>query len=568
MGPEASGRALFAEYNRAVDLSEHVVAVLPLAFRRVREGGVEISAWAAKTIERVFEAGRQFSFDWTRYERLFRYHTKSLSEARRPTKSLERFLVAHRNALRQRIADIPNSLDKARDALLGMVDAEYFRKSEQAYDAMALLHDQIADETVATVVREWKMEAKEHYEQHKNDPIPWGDIFWVSRDFMETTDGVSRYRFRERFEIGEFEPAFDEVERMMAGALLEGSSGREAAFMPFWGDQYLTGVARNLWLVSRSRRMPLRISVYVDMALRRVGALQYADGWWTDFMTTELAGKDAKDGVERSRYLPSIYTTALCSVVLVKLSGSNELMEKGAAGARWLLERQNPDGSWSVPRGAAGKVVLRPDIFVTLLCLEAIVRSGIANVGNSVDLGREWVLARQDELGMWRHESFPGPFLTVLVLEFLETQRLVGVNLGGYMSTAKGFLQMATRLLTEGNPNSRRLATISAYHGIEAFLYGVLSLVTVNVRIFDGSETIGMRKALKRFQSHLQQLGRIGRNEVVLFRNDLDRLAYLRDQVVHKSIDVAESECRELVDRAMDFVSAYSAQFLGKDLFA
>jgi hypothetical protein len=77
-----------------------------------------------------------------------------------------------------------------------------------------------------------------------------------------------------------------------------------------------------------------------------------------------------------------------------------------------------------------------------------------------------------------------------------------------------------------------------------------------------------MRKALTKFQSDLQNSGIIKRDQVVSFRNSLDRLAYLRDQVVHKAIDITQGECRTLIDDALRFVSEYSLKIYGFDIFA
>jgi hypothetical protein len=76
-----------------------------------------------------------------------------------------------------------------------------------------------------------------------------------------------------------------------------------------------------------------------------------------------------------------------------------------------------------------------------------------------------------------------------------------------------------------------------------------------------------MKEALNQFQTYLQQKG-IKSSEVVLSRNSLDRLAYLRDQVVHKAIDVTESECCSLIDDAASFITKYSLQIFGFDVLS
>ena len=76
-----------------------------------------------------------------------------------------------------------------------------------------------------------------------------------------------------------------------------------------------------------------------------------------------------------------------------------------------------------------------------------------------------------------------------------------------------------------------------------------------------------MRKALTAFQSYLQDKGIIKRNKIVLYRNSLDRLAYLRDELVHKGIEITRSTCRPLIDDVIKFVSYYSKEIFDFDMF-
>lgn len=109
-----------------------------------------------------------------------------------------------------------------------------------------------------------------------------------------------------------------------------------------------------------------------------------------------------------------------------------------------------------------------------------------------------------------------------------------------------------------------RLAIVSALQGIEAFLYAVLSHPSVNIKVFESpSKTIRMGKALTRFQTYLQNEGELRRNKVIPYRNSLDSLAYLRDQVVHKAIDITEPTSRPLVTDALEFARRYSMEIFG-----
>ena len=112
------------------------------------------------------------------------------------------------------------------------------------------------------------------------------------------------------------------------------------------------------------------------------------------------------------------------------------------------------------------------------------------------------------------------------------------------------------------------MTIIAVFQGIEAFLYSILKDPKLNISIFDKPDkTIGMKKALNKFQTYLQNEGDIKNNEVIKYRNSLDQLVYLRDQIVHKGIDVSKKECHSLIDDAFKFVSEYSNKIFHYSIF-
>jgi len=566
-------KPLYAEYFLSIELLSDIRNILPWPYLQI-DGKRVSKANPEPILQSIWEKAKKLGINQSHFGRLLATHIKSLIARKRPTKSLENFVISHIKEVEDRISTIPNTLDKARDALLALIEVEAlkdFMETDQVYDAMVLLRGRVPPEIIKKVVRNWKKEAKLYQEEvRKGLYSEASDIFWVSRDFMETIDGVSRYRFREYFGIGEFEPASAEVESMLGFFLMEGTSGAEAITVQFWGDVKLTSVAFDLWLASRSRNLPNRIRDVVNIALRRIATWQSQEGWWTDFQLAEPPGKDPRTGLERSKFLPNTYLTALCSLDLLKLSISEPMRKKGILGARWLLEKQNPDGSWSREYISKNGIEVKPDIFVTLLALEAIARSGIENLDHSIKLGADWIIQQQNNLGMWDDEGFPFPFMTVIVLEFLESiqsKALYPNRFDPYLSMSKGFLNRSIQFSLEENSNSHRLAIIAAFQGIEAFLYSLLA--TLNIKIFEKkNKTIGMSKALTLFQEYLQKKKEIKQNEVIPHRNSLDRLAYLRDEVVHKAVDVTQEECRLLVEEALKFASEYSFKIFGFDIFA
>ena len=519
-------------------------------------------------IQKVTLKAERLDLDKPKFNELLSEHVNILISGKEKSKLLENFILDYIVSVKKKISEIPNSNQKAFDALEALIKLEFYKENNQVYDAIILLESEFSPNLISKIVCFWKEEAL-YYKEHHKSSYPEGDIFWVSRDFMENIDGISRYRFREFFNIGEFEPVFTTVESMLASSLLEGSSGFEALAASFWGDTKLTSIAHDLWFISRSNNITNRIRDFVNIALRRISYSQFPEGCWSDFQVSEQAGINSETRLEYSRYLPCTYTTALCSLNLLKLAISEPFKQKGVLGAKWLLNKQNQDGSWSQRHIKNNEFVYEPDVFLTLLALEVISRSGIENVEHTINLGIDYIKKQQNELGMWEDNGFPFPFMTVLVLEFLMSNPQYIKQLDSYLSMSKDFLNRSIQFSLEDNSNSHRLAVITAFQGIEAFLYSILSQPNVNIKIFEkANETIGMRKALTKFQEYLQNKGIIKRNEVVSFRNSLDSLAYIRDQVVHKGISVNRQTCRPLVNDALKFAIKYSYEIYGYNIWS
>jgi len=558
-------KAIFVEYFRSQKLLYDIRNSLSLFFLTIRgekvPTGIEPAGIEPEPlIESIKDEAKKLKFDQARFKRLLTRHINALTAGRKPTKTLENLIRSHCEGIRDEISNIPNTLDKARASLLALIEVDGFLDTDQVCDAMVFLSDRIHPQFVTHVVDSWKEEEKKYRERYK-DTISFIDhIFWTSRDFMEDLDGISRYRFREHFDIGEFEQAFKGVEETSKALLTEACFFMEDIHSPIHGDEHLTRIAYELWLVSRSRRLVNRLKDRVDMILRVIARWQHDAGWWSGL---------ALDSSGKRQFLPDTYTTALFSLDILKLSDSRSRSQQGVLGAKWLLGKQDPDGSWSRGQILNRESTLEPDIFTSLLALEALVRSGIENIDHSIKQGIEWIMQQQNELGMWEDKAFPFPFLTVLVLEFLESKDFLPTKLKPYQSMSKGLINRSIQLSLEDGVDSYRLAIIAAFHGIEAFLYSVLDDPKVNIKIFTGAnETIGMRKALIQFQTYLQDEDKIKRNEVISHRNSLDRLAYVRDQIVHKAIGVDQEECRHLVDKALRFMAKYSLEIFGFDIFA
>lgn len=556
---QQSAKEAYIEYFRTRGLLREVVEILPLKVAR-HNGKRRTDKDLKPLVESIRKQAEDIGIAGKLFERFLGLTLDGLLEGTSP-RALANHVQAHADRVRRRIYAVPNSLDKAHDALRALVEVDDWR-TDQEYDAFVLLSGEISKSQISREIDKWKKDAKHHEAEGRASQTA---IFWNSLDNFEDIDGVSRYRFREHFHFAEFASAFSEVESMFESNIAPAVAGM-SEMRDIHGSSELKVVCYELWLASRSARLCNRIENAVSLALENVAVLQSPEGWWAD--TDVLVESNNSDITRRPRYLPSAYLTALCTINLLKLSIKDSERESGILGARWLLPRQNVDGSWSRERIAGNRIEYQPGIFVTVLVLEALIRSGISNIQHSIDSGMQWLLGQQQDFGTWDDEGFPTPFMTVLVLELSRLRQTYHAALNHYQSICRGFMFRSRRLIMEDNANSRRLAVIACYHGLEAFLYSLLSHPSINVPIFmnKSDKTIGMREALREFESHVQKAANT--TQAVLNRNSLDRLAYLRDQIVHKAIDVTESECKGLVFDAQEFVEKYSLQVFHFDVLS
>lgn len=333
-----SSKELYLEYFLCQELLHRIINYLPFWCEPINDRKVIMNLDAKERIENLLNIDKRLDLNQSRFKELLISHINASAKGEKPSKSLENYVNSYLTKIENKIHNISNDLDKAYNVLLGLIEAEIsvteYPEPDQIYDAMVLLDDKIHSDIIEKVLCDWKERFKSYKEKTKDSRTLGGDIFWTSRDFQETIDGVSRYKFCEHFEIGEFESTLNDVEGMLAGSLLDGSSGNEAIAVSFFGDTKLTSISFDLWLISRSRNFPNRIRDFVNLALKRIANNQFMEGYWTDFTRIEKSKKNSKNGIMQSKYLPSIYTTALCSLNLLKLSISDPMRNKGVLGAK------------------------------------------------------------------------------------------------------------------------------------------------------------------------------------------------------------------------------------------
>jgi hypothetical protein len=79
----------------------------------------------------------------------------------------------------------------------------------------------------------------------------------------------------------------------------------------------------------------------------------------------------------------------------------------------------------------------------------------------------------------------------------------------------------------------------------------------------DSTTTIGFREALRDFQEQLKSKKALKVNDIVPLRSQLESLAHIRDEIIHKAADVTEASVRPLIEIAWQFASKYARKIFG-----
>jgi len=198
-----SVRKLFAQYFRCKNLICLVQAILPLPFLDVTGKGRRQLDEPSALIEPLVLKAERLDIDQTRFKKALKKQVDALAAGKAPTGDLDSLLLAYQRELEDRIRQVSNTLDKARAALLALVDVEAYAETDQVYEAMVTLDDRLRPEAIAKVVRRWKQAGSGKREREADRWSAEDDIWWTSLDNRKSIDAVSRYRFRDHFAIGE-----------------------------------------------------------------------------------------------------------------------------------------------------------------------------------------------------------------------------------------------------------------------------------------------------------------------------------------------------------------------------
>jgi hypothetical protein len=133
---------------------------------------------------------------------------------------------------------------------------------------------------------------------------------------------------------------------------------------------------------------------------------------------------------------------------------------------------------------------------------------------------------------------------------------------GPYLQVGLDLAERALESLAQEDEASLQISVLLAFQATEAFVYSCL--VSVKKTVFaDPNKTIGLRQGLTRLEDHLRSVRKLKQGEVICLRPGLDRLTYLRDEIVHKAIPVNVREASYVTHTAADFIRHFCPEFHG-----
>ncbi len=269
-------------------------------------------------------------------------------------------------------------------------------------------------------------------------------------------------------------------------------------------------------------------------------------------------------GTSGHELIPSVYATALCTLVLQKLSDDRHT-EAVTKAIGWLWQ-QDKGGNWS--RFVDGNET--PDLLTTVIVLEALRRTGQSDEHHQIDRAQNWILDQQSSVGFWGVQAWDRDYLSATIMEYFRDLHLyTPPPLDQFRRLSRDFFRKAEELNEERGSASRRLAAVAAFHAIEFFMYGVITHPRFGMRHFKpnrADETIGLRIALDNLEQKLKQDGRLEPWRLMRYKVQVLQLASLRDGIVHRGHDIDIGQSHDLLRAVKLFISKYSRELLDRDI--
>jgi hypothetical protein len=370
----------------------------------------------------------------------------------------------------------------------------------------------------------------------------------------ETREQFSFYRFFEKYVPDKERDLLRDMEASFREFLTVAVSEWDLSKKPAIISPALEHIGEHLWLVSRSEGLTRALLPQIRPVLDRLPRWQSDDGSWpTDTMLVGTSGHGL---------IPSVHATALCTLVLQKLSDDRH--DDAIRRAIDWLWQQDLGGSWG--SFANGKEI--PDLLTTVIVLEVLRRSGQSHEHVQIDRAENWVKTQQTQVGFWGERVSERDFLSATILEyFRDSQSYTPPQLSQFLQLSRDFLRKAEELNEEGGGASRRLAAVAAFHAVEFFLYGVMNDPLFGMSHFKpnrADETLGLRMALDNLERRLKDDGKLEPSRHMKHRAQLLQLGSVRDGIVHRGHDISNN--LELLRAAKQFILTYSRELIDRDI--
>jgi Squalene-hopene cyclase C-terminal domain len=424
-----------------------------------------------------------------------------------------RALIAQRRAaVRDELAALPASIEKCETFLRALADAGDLDGSDnEAYADPAV---DLRNQQRQALAEYWRKQWQEHRE-HRD--LVSDEAFWVSADFQDRYDDIAYYRAYERYELGEFDELFDDVAKRIGEGLVEElAAGDVFGRFPATSAYHAFGLAENAWLVSRSRRLRLRLHAQALAAISSLFFAQRQEGWWPAPVTGEGGS-----------HPPSVQATAMAVIAGLRISTDEEHRQQVEQAVTWLIGSQQAGGSWAGIDGQA-------DVMATALALEAITISRRTGSADVADRAVAWLLAQQQPHGTWQGD-LPTTLATITVVSALRRAGSAGQQIPSDLAAGLALLRRAQILGLERSTDARQLAVIAAYTAIEAILYALLAHPDLDIATVRANGlAIGFDEALIQYEAALVELGRLDAGKHVGGHSTLRSLTHVRDGVVHR----------------------------------
>lgn len=458
--------------------------------------------------------------------------------------------------LDSQLAETAPSVEKGRGWLYAVACDEHHGGT--SYEAVVASRPNVPDAVVEQTSRDWKQEWDDF---RRRRGTGWGgprNIWWTSRDHEEWFDDLGRYRLYEAFNLSQFEQVFEEVAEQAGEGLLAAA----CELRPYAADPTPWPQAREAafraWQVSRCPTLSLKLASTLDLVLKGLVNARRPDSSLPSPIRTDPPGAP-------SDYFPDASATAAAAIAVFKTSRSEIQLGWANDAVAWLVAHQASDGHW--PTYGLHDLKLAEPVLTTALALEAVTRSEHTNVSPVIERARTWLVGAQAVTGAWEEDSLPNPLLSVVVVEALSLVH--ETTMPASLTVAKNLLKRSELLAKDPSSDGRQLAVVAAHTGAEAFLYTILELPEIGRKVFDSDgKTIGLREALKSLRAEYTEQKLIGNGARLPYQGGVENLAYLRDQIAHKGLEVSARQIETPLSACLSFVSYVSKETLGRDVLS